>query len=471
MAAGAALVLGALAALALPTPGGAAVEYGLELAAADISWRACRAGFTDARFAGVCAASGSALNPLHVAVTVSATWWAAPNSLGPNGPARWRADADPRQAHVLLPAAAAGGSLARSIGWKAVGDSAAPTAVPPNAAGAGYGNADAYAFAVTHAEQLSTKTNASLHHVSTRLSFMLELPHAGEFEVAFTGCCRWADLANIRQEGYPNKVPWRVMSTVRVSTDSALAPSFSPRIAMPITQVVLWHPHRTAFSLHADYGGELTTLVDDTDMAGRYLETESKMSLDPNVYVTTDTKYAAYVRDDGGKSIVWFQAPDTGSNQFGASGDALPAHDCRRGVAALPVPASTSPLGAGLRCVPLARPLKPPAPCLFYVRERGPFRDARVRCSPGCPSHVPAPCLKGASRRTACGLGGQGRGRLVRDGWCFEETCASWWARNPRPSSPAVLCWKDLVGSGRILPSMRSCSTWARGTRGGVSFS
>ena len=58
-------------------------------------------------------------------------------------------------------------------------------------------------------------------------------------------------------------------------------------------------------------------------MAGRYLETESPMSLDPNVYVTTNTKYAAYVRDDGGKSIVWFQAPETGANQFGASGAAL----------------------------------------------------------------------------------------------------------------------------------------------------
>jgi hypothetical protein len=320
MARALAFALGALAVLIIPTPRVAAVDYGLELASADISWRVCRAGFSDPMFAGVCAGSGSARNPLHVAVTVSATWWAVPDSRAVEGPARWRAD--PLQKHVLLPRLA-DSSHARSVGWKVFGAGAPTVVVAPNAAGAGYSGADAYAFAVTHVEQLSTKTNSSLHHVLTRLSFMVQLPHAGEFEVAFTGCCRWADLANIRQEGYPNKVPWRIVSTVQASTNSALAPSFSPRLSMPITQVVLWHSTRAAFSLHADNGGRLVTLVDETDMAGRYLETESPMSLDPSVYVTTNTKYAAYVRDDGGKSIVWFQAPETGTNQFGASGAAL----------------------------------------------------------------------------------------------------------------------------------------------------
>lgn len=318
MARALAFALGALALLILPAPRVAAVDYGLELASADISWRVCRAGFSDPLFVGVCA--GSARNPLHVAVTVSATWWAVPDSAAVEGPARWRAD--PLQRHVLLPRLAQS-SHERSVGWKAVGAGAPTVVVAPNAASAGYSGADAYAFAVTHAEQLSTKTNSSLRHVLTRLSFMVQLPHAGEFEVAFTGCCRWADLANIRQEGYPNKVPWRVVSTVQASTDSTLAPSFSPRLSMPITQVVLWHSTRAAFSLHADNGGQLVTLVDETDMAGRYLETESPLSLDPNVYVTTKTKYAAYVRDDGGKSIVWFQAPETGANQFGVSGAAL----------------------------------------------------------------------------------------------------------------------------------------------------
>ena len=257
MARALAFVLGALAVLVLPAPHVAAVDYGLELATADISWRVCRAGFADPMFAGVCAGSGSARNPLHVAVTVSATWWAVPDSPAVEGPARWRADQ--LQKHVLLPRLAES-SHARSVGWKAVGDTGAPTVVvAPNAAGAGYSGADAYAFAVTHVEQLSTKTNSSLHHVLTRLSFMVQLPHAGEFEVSFTGCCRWADLANIRQEGYPNKVPWRVVSKVQASTDSALAPSFSPRLFMPITQVILWHSTRAAFSLHADNGGQLVS--------------------------------------------------------------------------------------------------------------------------------------------------------------------------------------------------------------------
>jgi len=188
--------------------GGASVNYGLELASADISWRVCRAGFSDPMFSGVCPAA-SDHNPLHVAVTVSAKWWAAPGSIGSSGgPGKWTADANPAQQHVLLPAEV-GSVRARRIGWKAAGGGKL-TIVAPNAAAAGHssGSADGYAFAVTHAEKLSTKTNTSLHHVSTRLSFMVALPHAGEFEVEFSGCCRYPDLANIRQADYPHHVPW-----------------------------------------------------------------------------------------------------------------------------------------------------------------------------------------------------------------------------------------------------------------------
>ena len=114
-----------------------------------------------------------------------------------------------------------------------------------------------------------------------------------------------------------------------VSADSTLAPSFSPRVSMPITQVVLWHGDRRAFTLSAGYGGPLITLLDDTDISGRYLETATRMSLDSSVHVTTSTLYSAYVRDDGLKSIVWFEAPAGGKNQFAASG-ATPARLCIR---------------------------------------------------------------------------------------------------------------------------------------------
>jgi len=293
------------------------IHYGLELASADVSWRVCRAGFEDPMFPGVCPSS-SDHNPLHVAVTVSATWWAAPSSLGPEGPGKWTADADPAQQHVVLPAET--GALARSIGWKPVaGAGAMTTLVAPNAAAAGY-STEGYAFAVTHAEQLSTKTNTSLHHVATRFSFMVALPHAGEFEVEFTGCCRWAELGNIQHENYPHHVPWKISARIAASTDSALASSFSPRLSMPITQVVMWDVARRAFRVHADNGGALISLIDDEDMAGRYLETAEKMSLDSSVYVITNTMYAAYVREDGQKSIVWFASPEMGTNQFSASG-------------------------------------------------------------------------------------------------------------------------------------------------------
>ena len=96
--------------------------------------------------------------------------------------------------------------------------------------------------------------------------------------------------------------------------------SLSPRLSMPITPVLLWNYDRAAFRIFADYGGVLVSLIDDEDIAGRYLETPSKMSLDSSVYVTTDTRHAAYVREDGQKSILWFQAPETGKNQFAASG-------------------------------------------------------------------------------------------------------------------------------------------------------
>ena len=315
---------GLLACLQLLPCADAERSYGLELASADVSWRVCRAGFTDPRFPGVCDSS-SVLNPLRIAVTVSATWWAAPAPFVPQGPALWTVDADPPQHYVHLPAEA-GTAHARKIGFKAAGGDTAMTLLPPQsvnpsaAAGAGA----SYAFAVTHAEKLSTKTNSSLHHVATRLSFMVELPHAGDFELEFAGCCRWPDLANILQQNYPNKVPWKVSSRIVVSTDSALAPSFSPRVSMPITQVVLWHEYRRAFTISADYGGPLRTLLDDTDISGRYLETAVKMSLDSSVYVTTNTQYSAYVREDGLKSIVWFEAPGGGKNQFAASGTTRP---------------------------------------------------------------------------------------------------------------------------------------------------
>ena len=161
---------------------------------------------------------------------------------------------------------------------------------------------------------------ASLHHVTSRLSFMVELTHAGEFELHFAGCCRWADLANIQQQNYPHQVPWTVSSRIVVSADSAMAPSFSPRLSMPITPVVLWHDQRRALMLSADNGGPLMTHLDDTDISGRYLETALKMSLDSSVYVVAGTQYSAYVREDGLKSIVWFDAPGGSKNQFAASG-------------------------------------------------------------------------------------------------------------------------------------------------------
>jgi len=309
---------GLLACLQLLPYAEAELSIGLELAAADVSWRVCRAGFADPRFPGVCG-SQSLHNPLHVAVTLSATWWAAPSRLGPDGPGQWAVDADPPQQYVHLPAAA-GTAHARTISFKAVGGNSAMTQLPPhsvNPAGAPDGS---YAFAVSHAEKLSTKTNSSLHHVTSRLSFMVELPHAGEFELQFAGCCRWADLANIQQKNYPHQVPWTVSSRIVVSADSTLAPSFSPRLFMPITPVVLWHDERRALRLSADNGGPLITLLDDTDISGRYRETASKMSLDSSAYVVAGTQYSAYVREDGLKSIVWFDAPGGGKNQFAASG-------------------------------------------------------------------------------------------------------------------------------------------------------
>ena len=325
------LVLAALSGLPCAIPaslsGGQQVHhYGLELASADVSWQACRSAADpdfDAHFPSVCAkqAAGaspaSRLNPLHVAVTVSATWWAAPGTLGPNGAGRWTAGAHPTQDYLLLPREA-GSALERRIAWKAVGDddwTPVPTCTPSSP-----GCTDAFPFAVTHAQYLSTKTNASLHHVSTRFSFMVELPRAGEYEVAFTGCCRYVDLANIRQQNYPHQVPWRVAAHIAASTDSALAPSFSPRLAMPITQVVMWHQTRRAFRLMADHGGALVSLLDEEDVSGRYLETPIKLSLDSSAYVTTDTVYSAYVREDKNKSIVWFAAGETGRNQFAAIG-------------------------------------------------------------------------------------------------------------------------------------------------------
>ena len=102
--------------------------------------------------------------------------------------------------------------------------------------------------------------------------------------------------------------------------NSALAQSFSPRLSTPLAQVVLWDSQRAAFRLHADNGGDLKSLLDESDVGGRYLEVENKLSLDSNVHVTTDTKYSAYVREDGLNSILWFEAPSTGTNQFSASG-------------------------------------------------------------------------------------------------------------------------------------------------------
>ena len=115
-----------------------------------------------------------------------------------------------------------------------------------------------------------------------------------------------------------------VSARIVASTDSVLAPSFSPRLSMPITQVVMWDLRRTAFRLYADNGGALFSIVDDMDIAGRYLETTDKMSLDSSVYVITNTRYAAYVREDGLKSILWFDAPEMGKHQFSTSGQFRP---------------------------------------------------------------------------------------------------------------------------------------------------
>ena len=115
-----------------------------------------------------------------------------------------------------------------------------------------------------------------------------------------------------------------VSARIVASTDSVLAPSFSPRLSMPITQVVMWDLQRTAFRLYADNGGALFSIVDDMDIAGRYLETTDKMSLDSSVYVITNTRYAAYVREDGLKSILWFDAPEMGKHQFSTSGQFRP---------------------------------------------------------------------------------------------------------------------------------------------------
>ncbi len=283
------------------------VNYGLELASADVSWRICRTGFNDPMFPDVCPAS-SARNPLHVAVTVSVTWWAAPSLSGQGGPGQWSTG----QRQVLLQVEK-GGMLERRIGWKMVGSDDAMTVLAP-------ASGSAYRFAVTHNEAMSTKTNASIAFVTTALSFMVNLTREGEYEVAFTGCCRWADLANFEQKNYPHSVPWYVSARIVASIDSALAPSFSPRLSMPITPVVLWDNARLAFRIYADSGHELVSLLDETDISGRYLQTPLRMSLDSTVFVTTDTRYAAYVREDFQKSILWFEAPESGKNLFAASG-------------------------------------------------------------------------------------------------------------------------------------------------------
>ena len=79
-----------------------------------------------------------------------------------------------------------------------------------------------------------------------------------------------------------------------------------------------------AASVHANHSGRLMarkparicgpliSLVDDTDISGRYLETATRMSLDSSVHVKISTLYSAYVRDDGPKSIVWFEEPADG---------------------------------------------------------------------------------------------------------------------------------------------------------------
>ena len=285
------------------------VMYGLEIASVDLSWRVCRAGFQDPHFSSVCPAS-STNNPLHVAVTVSATWWAAPGSLGPQGAGQWASDTS----HVLLPIEA-GSYLARKIGWRADGDGAW-TVIP------GDSDTQAYAFAVTNATKLSTHGphHSSLFHVNSRFSFMIELPREGYYDVEFTGCCRWTELANIQQKDYPHRVPWHLSTRIMASVDSFLAPPFSPRLSMPVTEVVLWHSELRAFRLTAAYGGELVSMLDDQDISGRYLEVPVKMSLDSTAYVTTQTQYAAFVREDKNKSIVWFESPEEGRNQFSSSG-------------------------------------------------------------------------------------------------------------------------------------------------------
>lgn len=280
----------------------------LQLATMEMSWRSCRSleGASDPRFPQLCATDMR--NPLHVAVSLHATFI-------PTGPAgAVAADyVSGGGGSVFLPGGV--GGEARSIGWQAPGGE--QTFLPYSEMGGRQG----YLFAVLADRPTSYGDMGSFTGYSTRLSFSVMLPESGEYEAFFKGCCRWHELLNTMPADYSKPASWNVVSHIKVSATS-MALSFSPVVLPPVAQVQLQAMGRTTKAFPRSLlltglgGGALHSLVNDTDVAGRYTEYASTMRIDSSLAVRQGGSMRAYLREDGRFSILWFECPPGGELQL-----------------------------------------------------------------------------------------------------------------------------------------------------------
>ena len=277
-------------------------------------------GSSGASVDGVCATDPG--NPLHVAVTIHATW-ISPGPASPPGPAE-HISADGGMGSVFLDAGV--GAERRRIGHTSSGGDT--TVLPYSDVGGKHGyvfavsqkTATHYGDMVSHAD-----TSDSLWTYDTHLVYSLHLPESGEYEAFFDGCCRWNELLNTPPEDYSKKAGWRIASHIRVSaTSNAL--SFSPAIMSNFAQVQLkaqgpsGQPYPRSLVLTGADGAALASLVQGgvggADISGRYTEIGAKLYVDTSVAVRDGGSRAAFLREDAAYSIVWFECPPGGELQF-----------------------------------------------------------------------------------------------------------------------------------------------------------